>query len=402
MKDPKVTDGRGVSDGNTVDGEEPRVVSSWLAFLMQTKFRFFKKSSHIALPLTSGGVAGVLLVAATAGFSQLPSATQTAIQQIDAAKVREKNQVPQTRSKVEGDKVPELYAGESQDLGSQMLLSEKPVVRYFEASADTQLTYTSNAFQDQFDPKQTGVWATTLSLAFAPQPWDVGNGKLSFRSGYRHLFWVYDLKDRKLPSDPRYLNGGNFELSSFFISSRYSFNEHWTASAGVDHNRVMLGRSTWNLGRLIQTGNWKEAYTEFNPNWSLDRAFNLTKTLSGSLSYSGGYHFTETDPLPSRRTNDRLDSNLMLSLMYTPIEKWLIQPYVRLGHSAYTRSEMSATSPHRRDLTRSLGVNVTWSASERVSVRLSVSGEARKSNEPLVNDYSKFDVTSGVSFVIQF
>jgi hypothetical protein len=373
---------------------------------MKTPLFRLKTSSRGAYSQSNGvklAFGAAILLLPPSVFSQSSPNTQAAIQQMESFKGREKAQSSQTRAKAEGETVPELYAGESSDMGAQMLLREKPVIRYFEANADTSFTYTSNANLDTRNPIDTGISVTTLSLAFAPDPWEVADGKLSLRSGYRHIFWIYDVKRQV---DTNNLNAGNFQLSSFFVSSRYVFREHWAASFGVDHNRIMLGKSNWRMGRLFEAGNWNEVYTEFNPNWSLDRMFSLTTKITGSLSYSGGYHFTYTDPntapSPTRIGNDHLNNALMLSLMYAPVEQWLVQPYIRGAHAAFTRSGAVKGNEHRRDLTRSLGVNVVWSPTERTSIRASISGEFRNSNDPVITDYSKFEAATGLSFTFRF
>ena len=244
-------------------------------------------------------------------------------------------------------------------------------------------------------------------MAVAPEPFDFKDGKLGLRAGYRHLFWVYDIRNKKDPTNGSYLNGNNFQLSTFFVGARYSFAEKWSTSFGVDQNRIMGGNnasSSWEMGRMFDGGNWKEIYTEWNPNWSLDRSFSLPKGIEGSISYSGGYHFTTTDPFPTSHVNDRWDNSLMVSLMYAPAEKWMLQPYVRLAHSIYTRSVNSNGTGHRRDLTSSIGMNVVWSPTDRTSVRFSVRGEKRNSNESdsIVTHYSKFDAVTGVTFSLRF
>lgn len=352
----------------------------------------------------ANGIPAVVLFGVATGAGsllaqQLPLPTQAAVQQLEELKLREKVRTTKALAeRASAANAPEIYPGESEDLGTQRLLSEKPVVRYFEANVDTQYTYTSNANLDHTNPKDTGVWATTLSLTFSPEAIEVGPGKLNLSAGYRHLFWVYDLKKQSGP-----LNYGNFELSSLFMAARYSFNETWRASLGLDYNRVLTNsRSSWRLSRDLEPGSWKEAYVAWNPNWSLDKTFSLSSKVFASLSYSGGYHFTHTDPYPTSWVNDHLDNSLMGSLIYQFSEKLMLQPYARVQHSLYTRSGNVKGDEHRRDFTRSLGANVMYTFSDRWSARASISGEFRNSNDPNVTDYSKFESAIGLSAVFKF
>ncbi|MEY2598303.1 MAG: hypothetical protein RLZZ142_562 [Verrucomicrobiota bacterium] len=365
------------------------------------------------VPLLSISLA--LAAGPTLLHAQAPSNAQVVTRQLEETKALEQFRTTRTLSTRSADQtVPETYPGESADLGQQKLLTEKPRIRYFEANADTQFAYTSNANLERRNPKDTGIWASTFFVAFNPPAWEAGPGSLSLSTGYRHMFWVYDVKRQ---NDSNFLNDGNFELSSLFATLRYAFRENWRATLGVDYNRVLTGKSrydasrgysapSWRMGRLFEWGNWQEVYTEYNPNWSLERNFPISKKTFASLSYNGGYHFTETDPNPTRRVNDRLDSALMGSVVYMPTAAWMFQPFARVAHNLYTRS--GAVDPdagkmdHRRDLTRILGMNVIWSVSPRLTVRTSVSGEFRNSNDPLVADYGRFEAATGVNFSYKF
>jgi hypothetical protein len=176
----------------------------------------------------------------------------------------------------------------------------------------------------------------------------------------------------------------------------------------------LTGNGEWQWSRLVEFGNWKEAYTELTPSWGLDRSFAFSPRWSGSVSYTGAYHFSNADPTanqPTRRWNDRLDNALMLSLMFTPTEQWMIQPFARVMHSAFVRSGgidptgiylAGGSDARRRDLNQSFGLNVMWMPTPRFSVRAFASGEFRNSNDPFVPDYSKFETGLGMSLNIRF
>jgi hypothetical protein len=337
---------------------------------------------------------------------------QMAIQQLESIKTREQTQAlsPSSLSKpAEEETLPQLYPGESQDLGSQKLLRQKPKKSYFEAFADSQFSYTSNALLSDTGPQDAGIWATTLSAAFAPQPFELGPGKLAVRAGYRQLFWIYDIKKENAPSG---LNQNNFLFGTVFLSGRYSFLDNWGATLGLDYNRVLTGQagSDWQWSRLVEFGHWKETYVELTPNWGVDRSFNLSARWSGSLAYSGAYHFSSADPQSAqqstRRSNDRIDNALMASLMFVPTEQFMIQPFARVLHSAYTRSgavdPAAGNDSHRRDWTHSFGLNVMWMPTPALAVRATAGGEFRDSSDPIIPDYSKFDTSLGLSVSIRF
>jgi len=122
--------------------------------------------------------------------NQAANVTNAVIRQTESMKAADalKSQVP--AQKPEEEVAPETYPGESEDLGPQVLLKQKkkrdPL---FEFSSDTMFMWTSNALTAGLnDPNKarTSIVSETFSLALAPKAWDVGSGKLSLRTGYRH------------------------------------------------------------------------------------------------------------------------------------------------------------------------------------------------------------------------
>jgi hypothetical protein len=220
-----------------------------------------------------------------------PADTELAIRQTEALRQKQIQQKQASEAAAPAaDEPPETYPGENQDLGPQMLLKKKKKKPLFEFSSDTMFTWTSNALSAASHPREAGIVAETLSLAVAPDPVDLGPGKLGIRAGYRHLIWMYDaakLGHARSVNDTSFgsLNGNNFEMSTFFLGTNYSFAEDWNASLGLDFNRIMSdqhldedrlaserdkalleGRSDpstpseWSLGRMADYSKWTEIY----------------------------------------------------------------------------------------------------------------------------------------------
>ena len=356
------------------------------------------------------------------------SNTDTAVRQAEALKQQQQQQ-QQTQSQAPAaDEPPETYPGENQDLGPQMLLKKKKRKPLFEFSNDTMFTWTSNAMSTASHPREAGIVAETLSLAVAPEPFDLGPGKLGLRGGFRHLFWMYDAAKLGGMRDTNgvygTLNGNNFEMSTFFVSGNYSFDENWNASLGLDFNRIMNDSaldssrfasalaasqdrfsSEWSLGRMIDPSKWTEVYVELNPNWSLTRNIPLGDQTNLTISYNGGYHFTTTDAVPDTNsgtnTGDKLDTGVSANLSYAPSQKLMVQPNLRFSQSFYTQPQTTHTL--RRDRTFTPGLMVIWNPSSKVSLRWSVSADFRHSNDQdLSPNCSKLDTSTGVSLNLKF
>lgn len=354
-----------------------------------------------------------------------PPVSDVAVRQAESLKQKQA-QAPAAPS---ADEPPETYPGENQDLGPQMLLKKKKVKALFEFSSDTMFSWTSNAFSSSVNPREAGIVAETFSLALAPEPVDLGPGKAGVRAGYRHLLWMYDaakVGHARSVNGTEYgsLNGSNFEMSTFFVGANYSFAENWNASLGVDFNRIMNDEkldasgieatfnegkdstpSEWSLGRMIDYSKWQEIYSEWNPNWALFRNVSVSDKINLSVSYSGSYHFTTTDPAPTgpRRTNpaDKLDNGVTVSVTFAPLEKVIVQPNVRLSHSLYTQPQ--TTQSLRRDRGVTPGLTVMYMPSPRVSLRGVVSADFRHCNDQdLSPNSSKLDASIGVSLTLKF
>jgi hypothetical protein len=363
-----------------------------------------------AVALVSGGVSARAQQTGAAAAEQASRQAEAVKSQQQLQKQAQDEREKKAPSE---DEPPETYPGENDDLGPQKLLKKKKRKPLFDFSSDTMLTWTNNALSvgerktlasgAKTDPaRDSGVLAETLSLAFAPQPLDIGIGKLGIRAGYRQLFYVYNaLQSSKL-------NKNSFEMGTASIGSNLSFMEKWNASLGLDYSRILKlsspSRSPYK--HTLDGGDLQESFVDWSPNWSLMRSISFTEKLSMLAMYSGAYHFTGMDPVDGTRDggnrNDKLDSTLMTSLMYSINSKWMLQPSFRFTHALYTQPNEFGV--HRRDMTTSPGFSVIWTPTPQLSFRASVGGEFRKSNlnDGSAPDYKKFEAAVGISAMVKF
>ena len=351
------------------------------------------------------------LCAPERAFSQTQGGVENAVRQAEGLRqqAEQREKATSAAPAAESDGPPETYPGENADLGPQVLLKQKPKAKpLFEVSADTMFTWSSNAKGETENPKQAGIVAETFSLAIAPEPIDLGPGKLGLRAGYRHLFWMYDIW-----KSSGSINAYNFEMSSGFLSSNFSFAENWNASLGLDYNRIMndgwvKGRPTeWTLPRILDPSKWTESYTEWNPTWSLSRNIPVGEKAGVTLGYNGGYHFTRIDQndggitsnAPRTWSLDHLDNGVSFIVNY-PFRKWIFQEGLRFTHSIYTQPQ--SAGGHRMDRTISPSLTAIWSPTQRWSLRVSLGGEFKHSNNTDTPNYHKFEGSTGVTFTYKF
>lgn len=280
--------------------------------------------------------------------------------------------------------VPELYPGESADVGPQYLLLPQQVApprrTWWEASVDVQYLYTSNMFLTEKGNTDTGLLITTAHAAFAPPPFPFAGGEMSARVGYRHQRYMYGLDDTS-----NQLNNFDFDVGTLFANARWRFAETWAAFLGVEYNRL-----------LSHEDGWHEFYTELLPAWGIDKQIVLSPSHTVSVSYIGAYHLTYTDPAPTTNINNRIDSILALTWSWQLTPRVVFQPFYRFQHTHYWQNS------DRNDVFHTVGAALAWFIHERASVRLFTSWELRDSNDELIQDYEKFDTGAGLSIAVRF
>ncbi len=100
--------------------------------------------------------------------------TPGAIDQVDSAQQRralQQSDQPQLQS---GDNAPELYPGESQDIGPQSVLAIKPRKTLVEAIADSEFFHTDNVFLDHNYHQSSGVLVSTRANRPCPHALSIG------------------------------------------------------------------------------------------------------------------------------------------------------------------------------------------------------------------------------------
>ncbi len=322
------------------------------------------------------------LTLCSAAWAQAPRAflSEGAVRQVQSTRQRQALSPTLETSFANGETAPELYGGESEDVGAQLLIIQKPRRTYFEAGVDLQYFYTSNVLLTERAPIDTGLFVTTAQVAFAPEPFAFGTGEVAVRAGYRHQRFMYGLD-----STSNQLNNFDFDNSSLFANARYSFAPNWEAFVGLEYNRL-----------LSHENNWDEFYTEILPAWGLERRIPLGPKNSLILALANGVHFTHTDPLPETNTNDRIDSILSLTWNYELLPSVVFQPYYRFQYTHYW------DNGDRNDFFNTLGASLVWAVTDWASVRTFINWESRTSDDELIQDYTKVDAGAGLSVSVRF
>lgn len=338
--------------------------------------------------LVCGAVLAMGLLAADA---QIPGA----LQQVES--VQQRRQIEQTLESHEtGESAPELFPGETGDVGPQSILRVKPRRTWFEATADAQYFYTDNMFLNEHDRQSADVLVSTAQIALAPTPYELGCGRFTPRLGYRHQWFNFGLASSKRLEVFDFqtemfrlarLNEFDFNVQTVFTDSRWT-HENWTVETGFDFTR------------LLDSDDYNQFYREYVPRWGVQRIFPLCEKSAFLLGYAGDYRFTGTDrppPMLDEDFNDRTDHALFAALNYMICPRATVQPFYRFTYTHFT------SDVDRDDALHSFGVGLYCSITRQIGFRAFAGYDLKDSSgDHATEDYHRLDAGGGVNFTLRF
>jgi hypothetical protein len=341
-------------------------------------------------------LAGIFLaLALSAVRAQLPNASQ----QVDS--VQQRRQL-ESNLPADTNAVPELYDGETGDVGPQSVLQFKHRRTYIEATADEQYFFSDNLFLADHGKHGADVLVSTVQAAFAPTPYDFAGGQLAPRIGYQHQWFNYGLIGSDTvhiydPSKNPQTFYGSPDMFDFNVSTIFSDvtwrRQNWTFTLGGDYRR------------LLDSGNYDEFYHEFVPRWSVSREFSLCDAVGFSIGYEGDFRFTGATPPASENPptspnypdtfNDRTDQSLALIGDWQLCPHLILQPFYRLQFTHYTRI-------NRDDWLNSFGVTLYCPVTKQISIRTFVGYDIENTDGYYVQNYQKLDAGAGLNLTLRF
>lgn len=289
-----------------------------------------------------------------------------------------------------GETAPILSPEEMVDVGPQSILKMKRRKTHFEASADSQLLYTSNILltEDNSPFKRgTSFLVSGISVALAPEPFLVGNGLLAPRIGIQHQWFNYGIGDGSLERDLGIANP-DFDAQTAFADTRYRFAENWIADGGVTALRI--------LNHTPSYSSYQETYREVGLRLGLMRQFRFTETRLLAMGYEGSHHLGSTRGAFLGNSSDRSEHSLLVAYTQALTPQLVMQPYYRFLYTWYTQGAS------RNDYLQSVGLSLSYYFTSWCSARLFVAYDHKESDNPLVADYRKFDGGGGVNLTVRF
>ena len=279
-----------------------------------------------------------------------------------------------------GENAPEIYPGETNDVGPQSVLIFKPRKTLFEGVADSQYFHTDNAFLDHTNRVPSGVLVSTAQLALAPTPYELCGGEASPRLGFREQW--YDFFEYSSYNPALHVN--DFNVQTVFTDERWT-RDNWSLAAGFDYNR------------LLSSSDYRQFYAEYVPRWEVQRVIPIRENQALSVSYDGFYHFTDSTKFQMPQTSffDRIDQALLVTYNFAPCASAVIQPYYAFKYTHFT------ATIHRDDYLNSVGLGIYCFLNQWVTARAFVSYDSKYSSADFAR-YHDLDAGGGVNLTVRF
>jgi hypothetical protein len=309
------------------------------------------------------------------------------------------NQVDNTRTRadltqsaqaqVASNSVPDLYEGESSDVGPQSVVQARPRRTLFRAEADEQFFYTDNVLLTQSRQQGTGVLLSTAQFSLAPTPFTLGGGALSPEVGYRAQWFDFGLDGGKLRGTPLKLSDLDFNAQTVFGDVLWS-RAGWTFGGGLDATR------------LLTTDRYEGFYDELVPNWVARFTLPINDQIAFAASYQGDYRFTSIRPVfqefATSDASDRTDHAVLLTYTEVFCKHIVFEPYYRMKFTHYTDYPFGP----RNDYLNSLGAGLYFVVCPNFSIRTFVNYDILSTGNPRVPEYRKLDAGGGVNLTFRF
>jgi hypothetical protein len=322
-------------------------------------------------------------------FAQMPNASQ----QVDS--VQQRHQLEQAaQMMIASNAVPELYAGESSDVGPQSVLQVKPRRAYIAAFADVQYFYTDNMFLANQNKQGADILVSTVQAALAPTPYAFADGRLAPRLGFQQQWFTYGLAS----SPP--VNAYNFNTHTFkkVGLDQFDFNvmtvftdlawsrQNWTFTLGGDYRQLNNAESS------------DEFYREYAPRWAVRRDFFTSEKTALSIGYEGDYRLTDTPNVPpadGSSFNDRADNSLIVVGSWRLCRYAILQPAYRFQYTHFT----AAT---RDDYLHSFSLTLYCPITDNITLRTYVSYDNLKTDGFYVQNSQTLNAGGGVNLTVRF
>lgn len=281
-----------------------------------------------------------------------------------------------------GSTVPELFAGELDDVGPQYLLLAGQRPWALDVWTDLEMTGTSNATLVETDPANSTITSAQGGVTWRTtgRPW--AGGRLAWEAGvkmqvYRYGYFADD--DHKINLIE--IDRNDFDLTGVHLRADWR-RDRWLVVAAVRGASLYSGSSH------------RVFYDELAAEFQTYRQHPLGAHRTLAVGLEGATRLTRTDSfgLLPEGWNDRAELGVLAVVDQELGPRWRLQPAVRVLWSRYLDSSRDRTDWHA-----SARATLSYALAPRAELRLSGGYDCRESSEALIADFRKWDLALGAS-----
>ena len=279
-----------------------------------------------------------------------------------------------------GTNAPELYSDEDADVGPQHILSLSPRRTMFEVSADSEYLWTDNALLQPNGGVESTIFVNTISAAYVPTPYRLGNGRFAPSIGISSQWYNYGLGGHNLSTN-------DFNVQTISLGAKYLFSGNWMAFGEFDYNRFVGQRD------------YREFYHDFTPVIGLENLMRVGDYAVLATTLKGDIHDSWAGTPLADDSEDRGDLSAAFSLSYLVNPKLVMQPYYRFQYTHYAWNVLH--TGNRNDFLHSIGVSAAYYFLPNLSLRLFVNQDVRTSSDTNAK-YHAVSAGGDLTYSIQF
>ena len=302
------------------------------------------------------------------------------VQQFQSNQQAQQFQIPPYGLK-EGTNAPDLFPGESTDVGPQRILKLNPRPNYFNVYFDSQVYYSDNAnYAQGRDIIGSSVFVNTGQAALTPPEFELGQGKMGLAAGIISQWYNYG--SHQMTSE-------NFTAETAFISSRFTYHD-WVFSLGG------------NFTRLLDQNGYDWTYQEFLPVLAVQRFFPIGERLLLVVGNQVDYHFSDEPPAPGTPTdiNNRFDDIVNVGFSWQMTRHLVLQPYGRFQYSNYRYDTLQTSG--RTDYLYSTGITLACYFNKNFSLRTFFNYNVKQTDDSYSPAYHEYNGGLGGSLNFDF
>jgi hypothetical protein len=264
------------------------------------------------------------------------------------------------------------------DVGLQRPVKSKKKGFGYQLGFSSKIYHTNNALSVKSGEYKVsaGVWENTLSNNFLLGSYDLRGATFSPIIGLNYTNFTH--------FGHRFVEGIDFGSLSLNFAGIFTFGKGWSL-------RPSLGYTA----DFSNENNMNRQYSQMVPGIALGKSFSIGKAQS-FFEWSLNYAFTDSPDYDDKETLNRLETALTYGIDI-PMGDFEFSPFINLALADYSNHPNES----RTDFTGTLGLNLTYSITDWMALRIYSTLSSRNSSED-IHEFTRVDTGGGATLNARF